>query len=126
MENKNQSEGFSYTYSAKQQEEIKNIQKKYMPQEESKMDKLRRLDKSAEKPGTTAAIVMGIIGTLLLGIGMSCTMVWSENFFVPGIIIGITGIISICLAYPVYSYITKKIRKKIAPQIMKLTEELMK
>ena len=36
-------ESFHYTYSAKQQEEIQSIRKKYLPQED-KMEQLRRLD----------------------------------------------------------------------------------
>lgn len=42
MENKN--ETFTYTYSSKQQEEIRNIRSKYLPKEEDKMEQLRRLD----------------------------------------------------------------------------------
>lgn len=42
---------FQYTYSAKQQEEIEAIRKKYLPPQEDKMEQLRRLDKSATKRG---------------------------------------------------------------------------
>ena len=56
---------FVFTYSAKQQREIENIRKKYLPKED-KMETLRRLDKSAEKPGTMAGIIVGVIGTMLL------------------------------------------------------------
>ena len=61
---------FHYSYSAKQQEEIRKIREKYVPKEESKMEQLRRLDESATKPGTIASIIVGILGTLLLGVGM--------------------------------------------------------
>lgn len=124
MENKNQS--FQYTYSAKQQEEIKNIRQKYMLKEEDKMEQIRRLDESVTRPGTIAAIVVGFISTLLLGLGMSCTMVWAEKLFIPGIVIGILGIIGIAAAYPVYVSMTKKQRQKLAPEILRLSEELMK
>ena len=69
-------QSFEFAYSAKQQKEIEEIRKKYLPKEEDKMETLRRLDKSAEKPGTMA----GIIGTMLLGVGMCCTMVWQIQF----------------------------------------------
>lgn len=124
MENKDQS--FQYTYSAKQQEEIKNIRQKYMLKEEDKMEQIRRLDESVTRPGTIAAIVVGFISTLLLGLGMSCTMVWAEKLFIPGIVIGIFGIIGIAAAYPVYVSMTKKQRQKLAPEILRLSEELMK
>ena len=116
---------FEYTYSAKRQEEVEAIRKKYMPKEESNLEKLRKLDRSAERPGTVLALVLGIFGTLIMGIGMSCCMVWAVNLFIPGIIIGVIGMILIGLAYPAYKYVTKKRREKIAPQIIALSEEIM-
>ena len=122
MEKEN--ETFNYTYSAKQQDEVKRIRQKYIPQEENKIEQLRRLDKKAENPGSIASIAMGTIGTLLLGIGMCCTMVWT-HLFIPGIVIGVIGIAAIALAYPVFKSTTKKKREELAPQILKLSEELM-
>ena len=90
------------------------------------MEQLRRLDQSATKKGTVVSILMGVVGCLLLGIGMCCTMVWMEQLFIPGVIIGVIGIVAIAAAYPLYSRITKKQRQKLAPQILKLTEELSK
>lgn len=124
----NRKDTFNYTYSAKQQEEIRNIRKRYLPKEpeEDKMEQLRRLDQGAAKKGTVISLVVGIIGCLLLGTGMCCTMVWMEQLFIPGIMIGIVGIVAVAVSYPLYTRITKKEREKIAPQILKLTEELSK
>jgi len=122
MENK---ETFSYTYSAKEQEEIKKIREKYVPKEADKMEQLRRLDESVTKKGTVISLIIGIIGALILGTGMSMCMVWTE-LFVLGIIVGIVGIVMVSAAYPLYSYVTKKEREKIAPEIIRLTDELMK
>ena len=124
MENKKDT--FHYTYSAKQQEEIENIRKKYLPQEESKMDQLRKLDQSTTKKGTIISIAVGVIGCLLFGFGMCCTLVWMEQLFIPGVILGIIGMAIVVAAYPLYTHITKKEREKLAPQILKLTEELSK
>lgn len=115
---------FEYTYSAKQQKEVDEIRKKYLPKEEDKMETLRRLDKNAEKPGMMASITIGVIGSLLLGIGMCCTMVWADTMFVPGIVIGLIGIVIVSQAYPMYKKITKKEREKIADQILELSKEL--
>lgn len=115
---------FNFSYSAKQQEEIRKIRDKYVPHEENKMEQLRRLDASASKPGTAVSIALGVIGALLLGVGMCCTMVWSEDMFVLGVVVGIIGIAAIVCAYPAYTRITKKQRDKIAPEILRLTEEL--
>lgn len=121
-------ETFTYTYSASQQEEIKRIREKYAPptQMEDKMERLRKLDKDVTKPGSIAALIVGIISTLVMGFGMCCTMVWSETLFVPGIVIGVIGIVGVCVSYPLYNRITKKQRDKLAPEIMRLTDELMK
>lgn len=119
-------ETFTYTYSASRQEEVRRIREKYVPREEDKMERLRRLDRAATKPGTIAALIVGIAGALIMGLGMCCTMVWSEVLFIPGIIIGVVGIIGICAAYPLYLRITKRRRDRLAPEILRLTDELMK
>lgn len=121
-------ETFTYTYSAAQQEEIKRIREKYIPNspEEDKMEQLQRLDKSATKPGLIVSLTVGIISTFIFGFGMCCTMVWSGALFIPGIVIGIVGIAGICAAYPLYIHITKRRRSKIAPEIMRLSDELMR
>jgi hypothetical protein len=88
------------------------------------MEQLRRLDESATKPGTIAALVVGVLGTLTLGVGMCCTMLWADRFFVPGIVIGVVGLCAVGGAFPLYNHITKKQREKLAPDILRLTEEL--
>ncbi len=117
-------QSFEFTYSAKHQKEIENIRKKYLPKEEDKMETLRRLDKNAEKPGTMAGIIVGIIGTMLLGVGMCCTMVWADTAFILGIVVGVIGIAILSTGYPLYKKITKKQREKLAGQILALSEEL--
>jgi len=118
------SENFEYTYSAKQQEEIEAIRKKYLPKEEDKMETLRKLDRKAENPGSIAALVVGILGSLVLGAGMSCCMVWADKFFVLGIVVGIIGMVMVGTAYPIYKKITAKKRAEYAEQIIALTNEL--
>lgn len=88
-------ETFEYRYSAKQQEEIEAIRRKYLPKEEDKMEQLRQMDKRVSRKGTIISIIIGVI-----------------------------GIVMITLAYPLYERITKKERKKIAPLILKLADEL--
>ncbi len=125
MEQK-QTEGFQYSYSAKQQEEIKRIRSKYEAPQEDKMAYLRRLDETVAKKGTMLSIVLGVIGTLILGVGMCCVLVWQNTWFIPGIVIGIVGLAVLSLAYPVYMQVTKKEREKIAPEILRITDELLK
>lgn len=131
MENK---ETFNYTYSAKEQDEIKSIRDKYTEKKEDKMEILRRLDRSVTKKATTTAMSIGIIGALVLGSGMSLVMTDLYNAFslnniqamVIGIVTGILGLGILASAYPVYKKIEKKEKEKIAPEILRLSEELMK
>ena len=117
---------FQYTYSAKQQEELRRIRSKYIPKEENKMERLQRLDAGATKKATSWSLCIGIIGALILGTGMSCCMVWGGGWFIPGIIVGVAGLAILACAYPVYNRVLKNERERIAPEVIRLTDELMK
>lgn len=121
-------EAFTYTYSAKEQEEIKRIRDKYAPRtdEETSLARLRRLDKSATRGATALSLLVGIAGTLTLGVGMSCTLVWMDTLFVPGICIGLVGIAGVVAAYPVYTRLVKRKRAALAPEILRLSDALMR
>ena len=136
MDSNNEQKEFTYTYSAKEQAELRKIREKYIAptQSENKMEQLRRLDASVTQKATSVSLALGIIGALILGFGMSLAMTELGAIFgtertvamMVGIVIGIIGIILVCLAYPTYNRIVKKEREKIAPEIMRLTDELMK
>ena len=129
MEEKNGT--FSYTYSAKQQEEIKNIRKKYAAPEDDKMEQLRKLDRRATQKAQIRAIMLGVVGALILGVGMSLAMTDLAGFlggtamFV-GIPVGLIGIVLVSLAYPAYNRALKREQQRIAPEILRLTDELIK
>lgn len=119
-------EFFEYTYSAPEQEEIKRIREKYLPADErqQKLAQLRRLDQSVTQKAVWAAILLGTAGLLVMGVGMCCCLVW-VRFFVPGVGIGLIGVLGMALAYPLYQRIAKKERARVAPEILRLTEELL-
>ena len=127
----NREETFRYTYSAKEQSEVEALRKKYLPPEENKMEQLRKLDRSATGKAQAWAMALGVIGTLILGTGMSLCMTELSGFlggtamFI-GIPVGLVGIVLVALAYPVYNRILKKERQRIAPEVLRLTEELLK
>ncbi|MBQ5820869.1 MAG: hypothetical protein IIW31_06500 [Clostridia bacterium] len=127
---------FRYTYSAKEQDEIKAIRKKYtVPEEQgSKMEQLRRLDASASQKASVAALIIGILGALILGSGMSLIMteigellaLGEPAAMLLGIGLGLPGILLVSLAYPLYNRVLKRERERIAPEIIRLSDELMK
>lgn len=122
---------FEYTYSSEQQKEIEAIRKKYLPKEEDKMEQLRRLHAVPGQKAQAAAIAIGIIGTLIMGTGMSLAMTdigaaLGSLAMILGIVVGIVGMVLVALAYPMYNRVLKKQRKKIAPEILRLSDELLK
>jgi uncharacterized membrane protein YccF (DUF307 family) len=128
MENK---EGFSFTYSAEQQKEVEAIRKKYLPQEADKMEQLRRLHAIPTQKAQAASLAVGIIGVLIMGTGMSVCLTdigaaLGNLAMVIGIFVGIMGMVLIALAYPIYNRVLKKQRDKIAPEILRLSDELLK
>ncbi len=124
-ENKND-QVFRYTYSAGMQAEVKSIRKKYLAPEEDKMEQLRRLDARVTSRATMFSLVIGILGALILGVGMCCVLLWQDVWFVPGIIVGVLGMGVVGIAYPAYLRILQIEREKAAPEILRLSEELMK
>ena len=53
-------------------------------------------------------------------------MVWADKLFISGIFIGLLGFAVLGLAYPLYTRTLEKERERIASEILRLTDELMK
>lgn len=122
---------FEYTYSAQRQQEVEEIRKAYLPREKDKMEQLRKLHAIPTQKAQAVSLAAGIMGALILGTGMSLCMTelgaaLGTLSVVLGILVGLIGMVLIALAYPAYSSTLKKEREKIAPDILQLTDELMK
>lgn len=120
MENKQQ---VSITYSAEEQKELNSIRAKYAPKGSkplTNLDKAKAIDAKVESKGTMAGLAVGIIGTLILGLGMSCVLVWDKLAL--GILIGLAGLAGVAGAYPAYQRVIRTERAKAADEIMKLSE----
>ena len=121
MENK-----FNYTYSAARNKEVENIRRKYMPHEESKLAKLKKLDFRVQSAGVLESLCIGIIGALVFGIGMCFFLevfvgeLWTTALFMT------LGTALMLPAYPIYKRISNKTRKKLTPEILRLSEEIIK
>ena len=122
---------FEYTYSAAQQKEVEAIRKKYLPKEEDKMEQLRKLHAIPTQKAQAASLAVGIVGALIMGTGMSLAMTdigaaLGSLAMVLGIFAGVAGMVLAALAYPAYNRVLKKQREKIAPEILRLSDELLK
>jgi uncharacterized membrane protein YccF (DUF307 family) len=122
---------FEYTYSAQQQQEVKAIRKAYLPKEENKIERLRRLHGIPTQKAQSASIVVGVIGALILGTGMSLCMtdlgaMLGRFAMIIGITVGLLGMVLVALAYPIYNRVLKTQREIIAPEILQLSDELLK
>ena len=124
-------EEFRYTYSAQQQKEVEAIRNKYLPREETKMEQLRQLHAIPTQKAQAASLAVGIIGALILGTGMSLCLTnlgaaLGSLAMVVGIAVGLVGMVLVALAYPLYNRVLRKEREKIAPEILRLSDELLK
>ena len=121
MENKK--EAVNITYSAEEQKKMDSIRAKYLPGEKKQptnLDKLKKLDAKVESMAMVSALSWGIISTLILGVGMTCVLVWNQP--VIGVIAGIIGLAGALYAWPLYQKVLAKQRKKAAPEILRLSE----
>ena len=111
------------TYSAEEQKEIDSIRAKYQPGEKEQptnLDKLKKLDARVESVAMVSALSEGIISTLILGVGMTCVLVWNQP--VIGVIVGVLGLSGALCAWPLYQKVLAKEREKAAPEILRLSE----
>lgn len=115
---------FEYTYSAKQNNELEEIRKKYLPPEEDKMALLRHLDSQVTKKATMISVSVGIIGAIIFGAGLSICLVSGIENYVIGIPLGIFGLIVTAVAQPLHYHTLKKERERIAPKVLSLIEEI--
>ena len=119
---------YSYTYSAPteaEKKEIDSIRRQYEPksEKETKLNRLRRLDSSVKNPPQIVALILGIIGLLIFGLGFTTVLEWGHTLL--GIIIAVFGIVPMALALPAYKKIYAKQKAKHSEEILKLTKELL-
>lgn len=122
MENKT----FTYNYSATRNREVESIRKKYMPHEESKLDTLKRLDARVQTAGMIESLSLGVMGALVFGIGMCFGLdVFGGADWLTLLFCGLGALIMLP-AYPLYKGISRKTKRALTPEILRLSEEIMR
>ena len=116
---------FIYNYSATQNKEVEEIKNRYLSHEESKLETLRRLDNAVQNAGVLASLCLGIIAALIFGVAMCFALGVFGTAWWPAIPIGIVGIAGMIPAYPLYKYLYNKKKEELAPQILRLAEDLV-
>jgi len=110
---------------------VQKIRTQYTEKEHTQLDVLRALDTKVKRPANVFAYIFGIIGAIIMGGGMSLVMteigsaIGIENGMVPGIVIGVIGMLMVIINYPIYKGILDSRRKKYADQIIKLSDKIM-
>lgn len=122
MENNNV---FTYKYSAVHSKEVESIRRKYLPKEENKFERLRRLDSRAQSAGVIPSLAVGVIGCLIFGIGMCFGLdVFAGADFMT-VLFCVLGSLIMLPAYPIYKHVSNKTRAALAPVILRLSDEII-
>ena len=115
---------FSYTYSAPENQEVLNIRKKYLPREETKLEELKRLDRTVQNSGVMEALIVGVGGCLVFGVGICFGLGVFGPVTWPSVIFGLIGTVGMIFAYPVNRKCYNKMKDQHLPRILELTAEL--
>ena len=129
MENKNESNSFSFSYTAPTEEErrqIESIRRQYVisPSDaQSKTDRLKKLHERVHSTPRIISLTLGVVGLLIFGLGLAMVLEWQLIF--AGVLIAAVGACPIAAAYPVYSLLLAKNKKKHGEEIVRLSNELL-
>ncbi len=110
---------------------VQKIRTQYTEKEHTQLDELKELDAKVKRPANVFAYVFGSISAIIMGSGMSLVMtdlgsiLGMENAMVPGIVIGVIGMIMAIATYPIYKKMLASRRAKYADRIMELSDKIM-
>ena len=111
---------------------VQKIRSEYTEKEHTQLDELKALDAKVKRPANVFAYVFGSLSAIIMGSGMSLvmtdigSMIGIENPMIPGILIGIAGMVMAIVNYPIYKKMLNSRRRKYADQILELSEKLLK
>lgn len=110
---------------------VQKIRTQYTEKEHTRLDELKELDTKVKRPANVFAYVFGSISAIIMGSGMSLVMtdigssIGMEDAMVPGIVIGVVGMLMAIVNYPIYKKMLASRRKKYADKIMELSNKIM-
>lgn len=110
---------------------VQKIRTQYTEKEYTKLDELKKLDKKVKAPANAFAYIFGTLSALIMGSGMSLIMtdlnemIGLADPMLPGIVIGVVGMLMAILNYPIYKGMLNSRRQKYADQIVALSDQIM-
>ena len=119
---------FNFKYVAPTEEErkeIDSIRRQYSPKEEkeTKLERLRRLDAIVKNTAIIWSLVLGVVGSLIFGLGLTLILEWNNLYL--GMVLMAVGSVPIALAFPVYKSVLKKYKNRYGEEILRLSKELL-
>lgn len=110
---------------------VQKIRTQYTEKESTQLDALKKLDAKVKKPANVFAYVFGSLAAIIMGSGMSLVMtdigetIGMADAMIPGVVIGIVGMLMAIINYPVYKKILASRRKKYSNEIISLSDKIM-
>ena len=114
-----------------QQLKALKIRARYTESPPTDLDELRALDRRVKRAPAVFAYILGSISALVMGAGMSLLMTDIASILslgdmtLPGLIIGIAGMLMALINYPIYKVLLSHRRKKYSARILELSERIM-
>jgi len=111
---------------------VQKIRTQYTEKQHTELDELKALDARVKRPANVFAYTYGSLGAVVMGAGMSLVMteigmiLGLASTMVPGIAVGVVGMGMALSTYPIYKKVLNARKRKYAPEILKLSEKLMK
>lgn len=110
---------------------VEKIRTKYVEKKDSSLDELRKLDKKVKTPAEVFAYIFGSVSALIMGAGMSLVMTDVASLLglgdmtVPGIAVGVVGMVLAIVNYPIYKGILSSRKNKYADKVLALSNKIL-
>ena len=110
---------------------VQKIRTQYTEKEHTELDQLKALDAKVKRPANAFAYVYGSLSAIIMGAGMSLvmtdigTILGIADAMIPGILVGVTGMILALTTYPIHKAILASRKKKYSAKILELSDAIM-
>ena len=98
------------------------IRTQYTEKQATELDSLRALDAKVKRPANVFAYVFGSLSAIMTDIG---AIIGITSTMVPGIAIGVIGLLMAVANYPIYKGILNSRKKKYASKIIELSDKIL-